>query len=84
MLVFLIYILGSIIAFFLSLHVLYYYSKNNSYIVKYQRSFFEEESPFIIFAFIFSWVGVLGCLMCYIGILFNKFINYLSNKWFNE
>lgn len=31
-----------------------------------------------------SWVGVLGCLMCYIGILFNKFINYLANKWFNE
>lgn len=84
MLVFLIYILGSIIAFFLSLHVLYYYSKNNSYTVKYQRSFFEEESPFIIFVFVFSWVGVLGCLMYYIGILFNKFINYLANKWFNE
>ena len=84
MLVFLIYILGSIIAFFLSLHVLYYYSKNNSYIVKYQRSFFEKESQFIIFAFVFSWVGVLGCLMYYIDILFNKFINYLANKWFNE
>lgn len=52
--------------------------------VKYQRSFFEEESPFIIFAFIFSWVGVFGCLMGYIDILFNKFINYLSNKLFNE
>ena len=65
MLVFLIYILGSIIAFFLSLHVLYYYSKNNSYAVKYQRRFFEEESPFIIFAFIFSWVGVLNVLYWY-------------------
>lgn len=84
MLVFLIYILGSIIAFFSSLHVLYYYSKNNSYMVKYQRSFFEEESSFIVVAFIFSWFGVLICLLMYIGILFNKFIEYLSNKWFNE
>lgn len=84
MLIFLVYILGSIIAFILSLHLLYYYSKNTSYIVEYQRRFFEERSPYIILVFVFSWIGVLGCLLMYIGILFSKFIDYLSNKWFNE
>ena len=84
MLVFLIYILGSIIAFFLSLYLLYYFSKNNSYMVKYQRRFFEEESPCIVGAFIFSWFGVLICLLISLSIPFDKFINYLANKWFNE
>lgn len=84
MLIFLIYILGSIIAFGCSLHLLYYYSKNTSYIVEYQRRFFEEESSFIVGAFIFSWFGVMICLLMYISIFFNKFIDYLSNKWFNE
>lgn len=81
MLIFLVYILGSIIAFILSLHLLYYYSKDSRWSIKYQREFFIDESPFTAGAFIFSWFGVLVCILLYLSILFNKFIEYLSNKW---
>lgn len=82
MLVFLIYILGSIIAFVCSLHLLYYYTRDNRYFLRCQRESFIEGSPLVVGAFVFSWIGVLVFL--YLSILFNKFIKYLAYKWFNE
>ena len=84
MLVFLIYILGSIIAFCCSLHLSYYYNRDNRYFLRCKRESFIEGSPLVVGAFVFSWVGVLVCIFLYLSILFNKFIKYLAYKWFNE
>lgn len=82
MLVFLVYILGSIIAFCCSLHLLYYHSQDNRKLLRCRRKSFIEGGPLVIGTFVFSWAGVFVCILLYLNILFNKFIEYLAYKWF--